>query len=41
MSTIQYYERVKEIKVHMRTLNDLAEEMHAHPNLDYRYLIQP
>ena len=24
MSTFQYYERIKEIKMHMRTLNDLA-----------------
>ena len=41
MTTVQYYERIKEMKVHMRTLNDLAEEMQAHPNLDYRYFIQP
>lgn len=39
MTTLQYYERIKEIKMHMRTLNDLAEEMQAHPNLDYRYFI--
>ena len=34
-----YYARHKELKAHYQALNDAAEFMQAHPNVQYRYFI--
>lgn len=39
LKTINYYERIKEIKSQMKTIKDVAENMQAFPKLDYRYFI--
>mmetsp|Transcript_5401 Transcript_5401/g.8361 ORF Transcript_5401/g.8361 Transcript_5401/m.8361 type:complete len:82 (+) Transcript_5401:251-496(+) len=37
----EYFSRYRELKGDYSSLNDLAEFMRAHPNVNYRYLVIP